>query len=423
MTAPARPLLKWAGGKRQLLPVFRRFYPDRLAGYREPFFGSGAVFFDLLRRGALENVPVALTDSNVDLIGCYRMCGRRPGKWSPALARLDRGHAREGEACYYDVREQFNATRRSQPARADGYTPGLAAMLIYLNHTGFNGLFRLNADGAFNVPAGRYVNPRICDPELVHAVGAALGREGVTVRHAGFDQAISDATAGEFVYFDPPYAPLSATSAFGAYTAARFSDQDQRRLRDVVVELARRGCHVMLSNSSASAIDAQYREATGPRVPGLRLSAGTRPPRHQLSRRRPRARARTAPDEPRAARGRRGDRGGDIGKRNGGRRPGGGREGGNWWIFRLQCKSWFARSSRVLRQAGRNASWCPAHRRATARPHSTVVAHSTGARRRPSRQPPAYRSVLPLTHPKTACYPRSSGAGLRKWRNWQTRRT
>jgi DNA adenine methylase len=271
MTAPARPLLKWAGGKRQLLPVFRRFYPDRLAGYREPFFGSGAVFFDLLRRGALENVPVALTDSNVDLIGCYRMCGRRPGKWSPALARLDRGHAREGEACYYDVREQFNASRRSLPATADGYTPGLAAMLIYLNHTGFNGLFRLNADGAFNVPAGRYINPRICDPELVHAVGAALGREGVTVRHAGFDQAIVDATAGEFVYFDPPYAPLSATSAFGAYTAARFSDQDQRRLRDVVVELARRGCHVMLSNSSAPAIDAQYREATGAAGSGLRL--------------------------------------------------------------------------------------------------------------------------------------------------------
>jgi DNA adenine methylase len=178
MTAPARPLLKWAGGKRQLLPVFRRFYPDRLAGYREPFFGSGAVFFDLLRRGALENVPVALTDSNVDLIGCYRMCGRRPGKWSPALARLDRGHAREGEACYYDVREQFNASRRSLPATADGYTPGLAAMLIYLNHTGFNGLFRLNADGAFNVPPAatstrESATPSWCTPSVRRSAARA----------------------------------------------------------------------------------------------------------------------------------------------------------------------------------------------------------------------------------------------------------
>ena len=256
-----------------MLPVFRRFYPERLAGYREPFVGSGAVFFDLLQRGALEDVPVALADGNADLIGCYLAVRNAPGDVVAALARLDRRHAREGDACYYAVRERFNAARRAAPPaqRAKSYTPDLAAMLIYLNHTGFNGLFRLNAGGAFNVPAGRYVNPRICNPELVHAVGAALSRDGVTLRHCGFDRAIADARAGEFLYFDPPYAPLSVTSAFGAYTAARFSIDDQRRLCDGVVDLARHGCHVMLSNSSAAAIVSQYRAAARAHGSGLRL--------------------------------------------------------------------------------------------------------------------------------------------------------
>lgn len=269
--AEAKPLLKWAGGKRQLLPVFRRFYPERLTGYREPFVGSGAVFFDLLQRGILAAVPVALTDSNTDLIGCYLVVRDSPEEVIAALTELERRHAREGAACYYATRDAFNVRRAARTSQASAYTPELAAMLIYLNRTGYNGLFRLNGTGGFNVPVGRYVRPRICHPELVRAVSAALGRDGVTVQQCGFEAAVASAAAGELVYFDPPYAPLSPTSAFGAYTAARFSEADQRRLCDGAVALARRGCQVLVSNSSAPGIDAQYRAATHAPGSGLRL--------------------------------------------------------------------------------------------------------------------------------------------------------
>jgi DNA adenine methylase len=261
---PRRPLLKWAGGKRQLLPVFQHFYPERVSGYVEPFVGSAAVFFDLLARGALGDAPVTLADTNTDLIGTYAAVRDAPGEVIETLERLDRRHAREGARCYYDVRERFNAARRApnRPAAASGYSRELAAMLIYLNRTGYNGLFRVNAGGAFNVPAGRYARPHICDPGLVRAVGAAFARDGLRLQCAEFDQVLGQANAGDFVYLDPPYAPLSTTSAFGAYTADRFSASDQVRLCDAVVDLARRSRQILLSNSSAPEIVSLYRQAT-----------------------------------------------------------------------------------------------------------------------------------------------------------------
>src|SRR5262249_37350149 len=139
-----------------------------------------------------------------------------------ALAMLAEEHHARGEACYYDVRDRrFNPVRAS---RADAqYAPELAAMFIYLNRTGFNGLFRLNRRGEFNVPAGRYVNPRICDAAHVRSVAAALSAPRVTLECASFDGAIADAGAGDFVYCDPPYAPLSRTAAFAHYTAGGFT--------------------------------------------------------------------------------------------------------------------------------------------------------------------------------------------------------
>jgi DNA adenine methylase len=267
-----RPLLKWPGGKRQLLPLFRGFYPERVERYIEPFAGSAAVFFDLLQRGTLDGAAVELTDNNADLIGCYQVVRDTPEAVIAVLNRFDRRHARQGGACYYAIRERFNAERRKRPSRAsDGYTPELAAMVIYLNRTGFNGLFRLNAKGDFNVPAGRYARPRICEPELVHSVSAALRREGVQLRHCAYEESVEGARKGDFVYLDPPYEPLSPTSSFNAYTAARFSTHDQRRLCEVVVELARRGCRIMLSNSSARSIAVMYREAARVSGSGLRL--------------------------------------------------------------------------------------------------------------------------------------------------------
>jgi DNA adenine methylase len=266
-------LLKWAGGKRQLLPQLRRFYPPAFQRYIEPFFGSGAVFFDLHGAGRLRDHDVVLIDSNADLIGCYETVRDAPDEVARELECLAAAHARDGRAHYYAVRDaQFNPLR-DERRRADGriaYTPQLAAMLIYLNRTGFNGLFRLNARGAFNVPAGRYERPKIADREKLARVTAALVNPRVRLTWGSFDSVLQMAEAGDFIYFDPPYAPLSATANFTSYTAARFDCDDQIRLQQTVIALARRGCHVIVSNSTADEIAALYENSVEARAAGLR---------------------------------------------------------------------------------------------------------------------------------------------------------
>src|SRR5687768_12112565 len=218
-----RPILKWAGGKRQLLPELRPFYPRVFTRYVEPFLGSGAVFLDLHNAGLLAGRRVALSDINADVIGCYLVVRDRPEAVVGALRALEGRHRKGGAAHFYQVRDRaFNPARRAVHASADpaaAYTPALAAMLIYLNRTGFNGLFRVNARGEFNVPAGRYASPRICDEANIHAWSAAIGRPGVTLSVSPFDVALAASGHGDFVYLDPPYAPLSATARFTSYTA------------------------------------------------------------------------------------------------------------------------------------------------------------------------------------------------------------
>jgi DNA adenine methylase len=268
-----RPLLKWAGGKRQLLPHLRRFYPRDFGRYLEPFFGSGAVFFDLHGAGRLRDRAVTLIDSNADLIGCYQTVRDAPDAVACELDRLAHAHARDARAHYYLVRDQCFNPLRDRLRRDDGhiaYTPALAAMLIYLNRTGFNGLFRLNASGAFNVPAGRYERPKIVDREKLAGVALALSGPGVELRWGSFERALDIATAGDFIYFDPPYAPLTPTANFTSYTNPRFDHAAQVRLQAVVVELALRGCRVLLSNSTADEIAALYERSAEARAAGLR---------------------------------------------------------------------------------------------------------------------------------------------------------
>ncbi|MGE3955810.1 MAG: DNA adenine methylase [Vicinamibacterales bacterium] len=268
-----KPLLKWVGGKRQLLPAIRPFYPGVFGRYIEPFFGSGAVFFDLWEQGRLQGHEVVLIDSNPDLVGCYETVRDHPDAVADALERLADGHARGGRTHYYAVRDaQFNpqrAERRSGDGRI-AYTADLAAMLIYLNRTGFNGLFRVNARGAFNVPAGRYERPRIAERERVHQVATALRTPGVELRWGTFGEAASLAASGDFLYIDPPYAPLSETASFTAYTAPRFGPDEQQALQRLVLDLVRRGCHVLLSNSTAPAIVDLYDRNAVARRAGLR---------------------------------------------------------------------------------------------------------------------------------------------------------
>ncbi len=265
MTAAVRPLLKWAGGKRQLLPVLTAHYPDRFRQYLEPFLGSGAVFFHLASLGVLDGRRVRLCDVNADLIGCYRALRDDAEAVIAELAALEREHRVRGDACYYEVRDaRFNPARARllasrEPADiAAAYPPELAAMLIFLNRTGFNGLYRLNRRGLFNVPAGRYREPRICDAAHLRRVAETFRRRGTAIEYRPFDATLARAGAGDFVYCDPPYAPLSRTSSFASYTADGFTAFDQRRLQQAVVAACRRGASVVVSNSSAPEIVAAY---------------------------------------------------------------------------------------------------------------------------------------------------------------------
>lgn len=285
----ARPFLKWAGGKRQLLPQLRRYYPERFGAYMEPFLGSGAVFFDLHAQGRLDGHGVVLSDSSVDLIACYTAVRDEVEQVIAELGRLEAGHRADPERHYYEVRDRFNALRREArhttrtlAMRTDGPVLGrsseseggthvpLAAMLIYLNRTGYNGLFRVNASGDFNVPMGRYDRPRICDEAGLRLASAALRETGARLEVARFSGSLETARQGDFVYLDPPYAPLTGTSRFTTYTAGGFDSADQRELRQLVVELAHRGVQVVLSNSAADEVTALYADDPGVRGAGLR---------------------------------------------------------------------------------------------------------------------------------------------------------
>ena len=275
MQQGARPFLKWVGGKRQLLPVLRRFYPADTGRYFEPFVGSGAVFFDLLASGIIDASGAMLSDDNADLIGCYRRVADSLDGVIDGLNRLASGHAAEGRAHYLRIRdERFNPMRaewRSAGSRIDDYSVDLAAMLIYLNRTGYNGLFRLNASGAYNVPPGRYDNPKIVDRPLLEQAARALSRPGIVMDHRPFDRAIEDADAGDFVYCDPPYAPISETANFRSYTARAFADADHERLQQALIALASRGVRVLLSNSVAPGVARLYERNVAARRAGLRV--------------------------------------------------------------------------------------------------------------------------------------------------------
>jgi len=268
----AKPLLKWAGGKRQLLPQLRRFYPSDFGRYIEPFVGSGAVFFDLYNSGRLRGKDAVLIDSNADLIGCYEAVRDTPQEIARALADLAAGHARDPRGHYYQVRDtRFNPLRARlrDTAGQTAYSAELAAMFIYLNRTGFNGLYRLNSKGAFNVPAGRYEKPKIADVDRLLKASEALGSPGVRLLVGSFETALQVAERGDFLYFDPPYAPLSATARFTSYTSRTFGTGDQQRLQKVVVDLVHRGCHVVVSNSTAKEIEGLYDANAEARAAGL----------------------------------------------------------------------------------------------------------------------------------------------------------
>lgn len=225
------PFLKWAGGKSQLLPTFEQFLPSDYNAYHEPFVGGGAMFFHMAGRD--EDIVASLSDLNDELVNCYTVVRDKV----EALIRGLKKHRNESDY-YYQVRS-LDTSRLSDVDRA--------ARLIYLNKTCFNGLYRVNSRGQFNVPFGSYKNPRTCDEDNLRAVSRVLRH--TRLQHQHFADAMKAAKKNDFVYLDPPYQPLSATSNFTSYTSKCFGDTDQTQLRDMFRLLDKRGCKLMLSNS------------------------------------------------------------------------------------------------------------------------------------------------------------------------------
>lgn len=237
---PRRPFIKWAGGKRQLLPELCSHVPASHGRYYEPFVGGGALFFELRPAAA------ALTDVNERLIRTYLGVRDDVEQVIELLQRYEQEHE---EAFFYRLRDV------DIDAQTDAH---VAAWFIYLNKVGFNGLYRVNRQNRFNVPFGRHKNPTICDEATLRACSAALA--GATIQVSDFETAVASAVAGDLVYFDPPYVPLSVTSSFTSYTSSGFDGRAQLRLRDLALSLKQRGVHVLLSNSSAESVRELYKD-------------------------------------------------------------------------------------------------------------------------------------------------------------------
>lgn len=234
-----RPFIKWAGGKRQVLHQYSPFFPKLIHTYHEPFLGGGAVFFHLRPPRSI------LTDINEELVNVYQCVRDAVGD---IIALLQDHQKHHGKDYYYHIR----ANPSSDPVER-------AARLLYLNKTCFNGLYRENSKGQFNVPMGRYKKPAICNPELLCAASQALQSAAIALEP--FDKILNRSFhPDDLVYFDPPYHPISATSNFTSYNRYAFCADDQIRLRDTFSELARRGVRTMLSNSDCPFIRELYRE-------------------------------------------------------------------------------------------------------------------------------------------------------------------
>ncbi|MDR1625427.1 MAG: DNA adenine methylase [Spirochaetia bacterium] len=241
-----RPFLKWAGGKRQLLAEIKKQLPQGMNKYTyyEPFVGAGAVFFEL------QHGKAVIGDCNAQLILTYKTIKENVEE----LIKLLRKHKnKNGEEYFYEIRNlDRDAAKFSKLTDA-----GKAARFIFLNKTCFNGLYRVNSQGLFNVPCGKYKNPAICEETVLRHISGYLNNNGIAILNSDFEAAVLSADENSFVYFDPPYHSPGKTN-FTGYQADGFGEEEQERLRAVMVKLTNRGAKCLLSNSDTDYIRKLY---------------------------------------------------------------------------------------------------------------------------------------------------------------------
>jgi DNA adenine methylase len=284
MLIKARPFLKWAGGKSQLLEKFQALYPHELVAgkiktYYEPFLGSGAVFFDVAQRYPIKRA--ILYDVNEELVLTYKVIQQAVQTLIELLHHIQKKYLKlnkeKRHKFFYEQRSQYNAHRAAinYNKYSDEWVHR-AAQVIFLNRTCYNGLYRVNAKGEFNSPVGDYVNPTICDEPNLLAVNSVLSI--AEIKCADFTQVKKDMVSKAFVYFDPPYRPISNTANFKAYSKNEFNDAEQKKLAHLFSELDKNGIRIMLSNSDPKNInprdnffDDLYKSFEIVRVPARRM--------------------------------------------------------------------------------------------------------------------------------------------------------
>lgn len=252
-----RPFVKWAGGKGQLLPEIRRYYPfqtGRITRYAEPFIGGGAVLFDILSQYELDEVYIS--DVNADLINAYRVIRDDVEQVIERLQAMQQDFLplppEDRKTYYMTQRESFNRLKKCSDGKA---SVEKAALLIFLNRTCFNGLFRVNKKGFFNVPIGAYKAPLICDRENLHTISEKLA--SVNIHCGDYRDSESFIDTRTFVYIDPPYRPISATASFTAYSENAFGDEAQQELAEFVGKIHAKGAKILVSNSDPTNHDSQ----------------------------------------------------------------------------------------------------------------------------------------------------------------------
>lgn len=264
-----QPFTKWTGGKRQLLPIIKSLMPDNYNNYFEPFIGGGALFFDLSPDKAVIN------DFNNELINCYQQIKKYPQKLIELLAKHQENNSKE---YYLELRSADRDNRIDKMTNVER-----AARIMYMLRVDFNGLYRVNSKNQFNVPYGRYKNPKIVDSDLILSISQYLNSNNIKILTGDFEKAVQDVVAGDFVYFDPPYIPLSETSAFTSYTHEGFTYEDQVRLRDCFKKLDEKGAFVMLSNSSSPLVEELYKDFNIHKVEAIRTNGAKTSSRGKIS--------------------------------------------------------------------------------------------------------------------------------------------